>query len=282
MVHIRLLIIALFTALILPSCVSYNEMLFFQDNPKLLVEEKTMTGQRMAYYQNYLFERYKIRPYDNLFIKINTLDNSISTLDFINETQTSGGGLALGPAELHLTSYTVDGGGFVEIPLLGKVSVVGKTINEIKLALSEALQKQMATGENGAAITNFRVKLSNFRVSVLGEVNQPGIKFIFNDKLTLLQALGHGGGLTNYANGKRVKLIRETEKGIESHMIDLTKLDILTSDLYFMLPNDIIYVEPLKAKAFSINGQSVSIVLSAISVTTLVASIIIQLQNGNN
>lgn len=271
MLRLFLLIVATFFALSFPSCVSHEDMVYLRDDPSRIGTGPGGSAANQAYYNTYLAEQYLIKPEDNLFIRMNNFqDNS---LNFFNANSLTTG-IALGPAELYLSSYTVDRQGYIEVPLLGKILVSGKTLNQVKAEIDQTLKPQM---EYASAT----VKLANFRVSVLGEVTQPGVKFIYNEKLTLPEALGYAGGLTQYANTRRVKVLRETANGVTTLPIDLGDNNFASHPGYFLMPNDVIYIEPLKAKALNVNSQTISIILSAISVTTLVANIIVQTQNNN-
>ncbi|WNJ19769.1 polysaccharide biosynthesis/export family protein [Pontibacter sp. G13] len=218
-----------------------------------------------------LRQPYKIRPYDNLTIKVNV--NEESTIDFLNQNLSS---VSSGESDLFFKGYTVDDSGNVDLPLLGSINVQGLTTEQIK----DSLDAKYADHYNQVTTT---VKLSNFRVTMLGEFMQPGVHYVFEEKLTLLQAVGMAGGMTEFANATRVKILRETESGkIKKAYLNLGSTDVLESEYFFLRPNDVVYIEPYKAKGFQVNAATLSLALTAVSLVTVMANLAVTLMNTNN
>ena len=176
-------------------------------------------------------------------------------------------------ASIYLNSYTVTKEGTIQLPLIGKMTVAGKNTLEIKAELDELLKPHIR-------LPSSSVKLANFRVTVLGEVNNAGVHYIYNDYGTLFEALGFAGDLTEFADRKRIKLIRETETGPQTVYLNLTQPGLISSPYYYLRPNDVIYVEPVQARATNINARTTSIVISAVSVATLIANVIVNSRNN--
>jgi len=109
------------------------------------------------------------------------------------------------------------------------------------------------------------VKLVNFDVAVIGEVNSPGNFTVYRDQLNIFQAIGLAGGLKEFGNPKRVKLIRQTQTGSNMFEIDLTDNKILSSSNFYLMPNDIIYVEPLNSKSTAYRTFPYSLILVSLS-----------------
>jgi polysaccharide export outer membrane protein len=114
------------------------------------------------------------------------------------------------------------------------------------------------------------VKLVSFKITVLGEVNSPGYRYIFNNQATILEGLGLAGDLSENGNRKRIKLVRQVPTGSEVVMVDLTDPKILTSKYYYLMPNDVIYVEPLRAQSKRSNLALMTLFFSAVTTTVLV------------
>ena len=114
------------------------------------------------------------------------------------------------------------------------------------------------------------VKLVNYRISVLGEVDNPGTFIIENKQINILQAVAQAGGTTNFGNLQKVKLVRQTLTGSELYYIDLTDNGVLQSDQYYLLPNDFVYIEPLNSKSFTFQNFPYSLFLSTISTAAIV------------
>jgi polysaccharide export outer membrane protein len=168
---------------------------------------------------------------------------------------------------LFINGYTVSDSGYIEIPILGKVLIAGKTMDE---AISSIRKRADQFLKDATVI----VKLISFKVSVIGEVNRPGTYNNFNSQLTVLEAVSMAGDITDYGDRKRVLVLRPSAEGTRSFRLDLTSKNILTSDGFFLLPNDIIYVEPIKNKTFRINMPTISLAFTSISTLILVLNFI--------
>ena len=114
------------------------------------------------------------------------------------------------------------------------------------------------------------VKLVSFKFSVLGEVGRPGTYSNFNNQLTVLEAISMAGDITDFGNRRQVLVLRPTKEGTKTFRLNLTDISILTSDGFFLLPNDIVYVEPIKSKMLKINLSTISLLLTGISTLILI------------
>ena len=171
--------------------------------------------------------------------------------------------------------YLVDGNGDIDFPILGKLHVAGLT----RLQLTDMI-KQRLIDEDLIKDPIVTVQFLNYKVSVMGEVNRPGSFNISGDRITLLEALSMAGDLTIYGRRDRVAVIREKDGKRTILMHDLRSSDIFNSPCYYLQQNDIVYVEPNKAKAeqTDINqNKSVGVWLSAASILVSIASLIVTL-----
>ena len=237
----------LLAAIGLSGCISHPDMAYMQD-PTFLEP-----------YLNYRTEKYLVREYDNLIIRINSMDPEVSAV--MNQAQadvrlTDPRGL------LYFSSYTVAEDGTVLLPLLGSIVVKGKTLSEIAENLVELMKAY-------DVFSTVSVKLADFKVTILGEVKSPGVKYYYSSKLTVFQALGMAGDLTPYGNRREVKLIRETDMGTVIIPLDLTRTDLIESDYYFLRPEDVIYIEPVKARSFQLNKSNVELVTGVFTTVLL-------------
>ncbi len=231
---------------LLASCVSKKDLVYFQD-----AETDTSVETNI--------QPLTIEVNDVLSIKISAAD-PLAAIPY-NPSNTSG--VSINNMDvMKMQGYLVSQEGFVTIPVLGKVNVKGKTVENV-----EWLIKNMLESEGHLTDPSVSVRVLNPKVTVLGEVKNPGTYSYTEQQISLPQALGYAGDLT--INGRRedVTLIRE-EKGMRTVMkIDMTKSDFFTSPYYYVRQNDIIYVSPNKAKVFSSTVVgSVATVLSAASV----------------
>lgn len=171
--------------------------------------------------------------------------------------------------------YLVDTNGDIDFPILGKLHVAGLT----RLQLTDLI-KQRLIEEDLIKDPIVTVQFLNYKVSVMGEVNRPGSFNISGDRITLLEALSMAGDLTIYGRRDRVAVIREKDGKRTILFHDLRSADIFNSPCYYLQQNDIVYVEPNKAKAgqSEINqNKSVGVWLSAASILVSIASLIVTL-----
>ena len=238
---------ALLMAMLFASCVPQKKMLY--------LKEAQMAAENQSI--NYVNERsvnYRLQPGDNLYIRfVNILDERNSALlnSSVSQSYSS-------DASIYLQSYTIDEEGFIEMPLVGKIELLNLTVDEAKERLQTELDKYINQ-------TTIIVKLSNFNLTVLGEVNRPGMYKVYQSQINLFEAISLAGNMTNFAKNDEVKIIRQTDNGSEILTVDMGSADILTSPYYYLKPNDIIYVEPLKIKQWGFTTFPYSTVLSVVS-----------------
>ncbi len=182
--------------------------------------------------------------------------------------QNAGGG-STGSLQLELTTgYFVDDAGYIDFPVLGAIYVGGLTLSEVKRKVVE----QLAAGYLKDPVVNIR--FLNFKVTVLGEVNAPGLLRLSNKRVTLLEALGIAGDLTTYANRTNVLVMRE-DGGVRTFArLNLQSQDIFSSPYYYLEQNDVIYVEPIEARVATVADPLQRIVGYASATLSLVSLIV--------
>lgn len=244
----RLSLIAVIGALAFSSCVSQKKV--------LLLKELQMAEQNKSIeYQNERSLNYKIQPGDNLYIKaINIIDERNSNVLNGETSRYSMGS----DASIYLNSYTVNEQGYLDYPLTGMVQVKNLTVEQAKDKLQTELSKFIKE-------TALIVKLSNFDLTIIGEVAKPGKYKVYQSEISLLEAIAMAGNFTNFSKTSNVKIVRRTNNGSEVIVVDLGKADILSSPYYYLKPNDIVYVEPLKIKRWGFSTFPYSTVLSILS-----------------
>lgn len=170
-----------------------------------------------------------------------------------------------------LQIYQVENDGNINFPILGKLQVAGMTKSEMEDFIVEKLRKYIKE-----EIPTVIVRLINYKFSVIGEVARPGQYISANNKVNIFEALAQAGDLTIYGKRENVKLIRENNEGERTTVtLDLTKSDIINSSYYYLEQNDIVYVEPNKAKGRSSNiGSATTVWLTVTSILVSVASLI--------
>ncbi len=238
---------ALLMAMLFASCVPQKKMLY--------LKEAQMAAENQSI--NYVNERsvnYKLQPGDNLYIRfVNILDERSAVLlnSSVSQTYSS-------DASIYLQSYTLDEEGRIEMPLVGKIELLNLTVDEAKDRLQTELDKYINQ-------TTIIVKLSNFNLTVLGEVNRPGMYKVYQSQINLFEAISLAGNMTQFAKNDQVKIVRQTDNGSEIYTVDMGSAEILSSPYYYLKPNDIIYVEPLKIKQWGFTTFPYSTVISILS-----------------
>lgn len=242
-------------ALGLTACNVYRTVPYFRNIP---ADSTTYTQGRMI--PTVAYQALKVKPDDLLGITISTLDNSTAVLTEAATRQQGTPGAAMAPQAG--SSFLVSAAGTVELPLLGTLQVSGLTTEQVK----ELVQAKAATYYKNPVVS---IRVMNFKVTVLGEVGHPGTYFVNGEKATLLDALGLAGDLTIYGNRQNVLLLRDSEGKQKSVRFNLNDGQALSSPYLYLQQNDVVYVEPRKAKAAANNAaraQTIAIVGSVISV----------------
>lgn len=203
------------------SCITRKDISYFQDIGDSLSRE-TITQDFEAV----------IQPGDLLSIHVTSLSKEASS--FFNVVGEDSD-------QQVANTYLVDADGEIEIPLIGAVTVSGKTTQEAKAEIKERLGKYLV----GPTVN---VRIRNFTVTILGEVEHPGVYTIPNEKITLVEALGLAGDMTIFARRVNVLVIREEAGERLFVKLDLTSKQFFESEYYYLHSNDVVYVEPGKGK----------------------------------
>jgi polysaccharide export outer membrane protein len=232
-------------AILLSSCIPMKRIRYLQDPEE---SETARTDFKKPKPIEYL-----VHKGDNLYVKINSLDEKS------NYFQKSGNiDNYYSESGIYLNSYTVNDSGYVEFPLIGKIMVNNLTIEQIQKNLQVRVNEYL---KNTVVI----VKLANFRVSMLGEFKNPGKYVIYQDKINIFEAIAMAGDMTDFAKRNNVLLVRQSEKGVKTYRLNMNDNSLLESDFYYLMPNDLVYVEPVKGKPFAFSEFPYVLILSTIT-----------------
>jgi polysaccharide export outer membrane protein len=193
-----------------------------------------------------------IQPYDYLYIKIYSLDEKTNSIFNGNEQ-------SLNQNE-ELISYSVNSKGYINFPFIGDIYVKDLTIDKAKVMIEKELNNYLTN-------ISVRLRFVGNKITVLGEVKMPGNHSFYDEKITVFQALGLAGDIADFGDKTQVKIIREINNIITYQYVDLTRKDIVSTDYYYMLPNDIIIVDPVKAKYRAMHNYNVVYLLTTITTT---------------
>ena len=238
--------------LILASCSSYKQVPYLQDPAVVNAIQEVQP----------LYDA-KIMPKDLLTITVNTTDPeaaapfNLTVQSSINAARTTT--LTQQPT---LQQYLVNNEGNIDFPVLGTLHIGGLTKSEAEDLIREKLKPYL---RETPIVT---VRMTNYKISVLGEVARPGTFTVSNEKVNVLEALAMAGDMTIWGMRNNVKLVREDATGKrEIVYLDLNRADIVTSPYYYLQQNDIIYVTPNETKSKNSDiGQSTSLWFSATSI----------------
>ena len=216
----------------------------------------------------------KIMPKDLLTITVNTTDpEAAAPFNLTVQTPANVSRSTSLTSQATLQQYLVSNEGTIEFPVLGLLHISGLTKSEAENLICEKL------GDYLKETPIVTVRMTNYKISVLGEVANPGMFTINNEKVNIFEALALAGDLTIWGMRDNVKLIRENADG-KRHIItlNLNKSNILTSPYYYLQQNDIIYVTPNKVKAMNSEvGQSTSLLISGTSILISILGVILNL-----
>lgn len=243
-----LVIYTLFLVLLFSSCASKEDVVYFQDAGSFesLVDKNRFNP--------------KFKVDDLVSIHISTLNPEASSPFNLFRGTVEGG---IKPEQV---DYLVDEAGEIDFPVIGKVKIAGLTPEELRITLREKLSEFLKD-----PIINIRLK--NFSVTVLGEVNRPGTYPVVGEKITILEALGLAGDMTIKGKRKNVMVIRDFDGAKVYTRIDLTQKEALKSPVFYLTQNDVVYVEPNRSAitASSLdNRASIAVSIASLLITSTV------------
>lgn len=262
----RTLLHLLLISLISASCVSSKKMIYLQGADSLQNNPQKVE-------QNF---ELKIQPDDQLAISISSKDKEL--IEPFNNNTLIGSGSTIGGnnqsnIQAGIAYFQVDKSGYIDFPVFGKLKVAGLTRTEFAKVLTDKLINQDYIKDPMVS-----VKIMSFKVTVIGEVKNPGVQNITGERLTLLEALGMAGDLLPSGRRENIMVLREEGETRKTYSVDITSgYDILNSPCYYLQQNDVVYVEP--NSAIRVKGSATLSTLTAtaslISVLASLVSIII-------
>lgn len=216
---------------------------------------------------------YRIQSNDVLSITIKAIDPKlVAIFNPTNDSESAG----KSESELYFDGFTVDDHGNIRVPILGEVNVIGYTVEEVRIKLEKQLLAEYFKSEANIFVT---VKLAGFRYTINGEIAAPGTKTLFQDHVTIMEAIANSGDITMTGNRKAVTVIRKSPTGMQMHDLDLTDINVMQSPYYYLQPNDYVYVKPLKQKSWGTGKTGLESLTTIITLLSLVTTTFILLKN---
>ena len=202
---------------------------------------------------------YKIQPRDVLYITIKAMAPDGSIKDFLSSMGNIGINIGQGDAGAFI-GFNVNPEGYITLVPIGQIKVSGFTLEETRKMLQDTTEKVFKN-------SIVECKLLSFKFTVIGEVKAPGAYVNYNNYLTVIEAIGRSGGVSDLGNRNRILVVRPMDKGTKTYRINLQDKNILSSEAYFLLPNDVVIVEPMKQKIFNMNLPTISFIISTFTGT---------------
>lgn len=258
--------------LLLASCTSQKNLIYFQnDDLKSDNQPDTMLYKYENGYTNSSPE-YKLQPHDMIYVQIySSLDNT--SLALFQSTGQNPNTLQGSDNTLYLTSYEVDNDGNIDLPTIGKINVLGMTIEEAQNAIKQKAEEF----SEGITVT---CRMVTFRIKVAGEVNNPGIYTFYQPSVNIFDALLAAGDLTYYGNRQKVRIVRKSETEDAIYTLDIRKASVMKNKNYYLRPGDIVYVEPNKnTKTLQTINPPLTTITSSLSLIASVVAIIVSINN---
>ena len=236
------------SVIIFASCTQYKKIVYLQN-------EEAKDSVKVA-----AIEKYRLNPGDLLHIKVYSPDPSINSMFNFESDQARSN---YNDISLYLSGFQLDDDSNIELPVIGKISLMGKTMAEARQAISDSVDSYI----NDATVMS---KLLSYRVTVLGEVNNTGIVNVYRHHSTIFDVLSTVGDINSLGDRRRVEVLRQEGLVKKKYIVDLTKLEAMSSPVYNVYPGDIIYVRPLRAKIFRENIPIITLSLTTITTFLLI------------
>lgn len=177
-----------------------------------------------------------------------------------------GGAGGLGSDPLYMNGYSLDEAGMVEIPRIGKVKIAGLTEEDAKNLVQDKINSFFKDD------VFVRLRIAGIRYTTLGEFNRVGVQIIYKNRATIFDALANSGETTLLGKKNQLFLIRQYGDGVKIHQINLNDRALLASPFFFIQPNDILYMEPMKIRQF---GSADNLTSSLALIGGILASILL-------
>ena len=248
----RILYLLFLIGFLFTSCVPTQDLIYLQKKDK-------STEQVVQRVYN---KPYRLQVNDIINIDVKAIDSKLvgifntSSSDQLNSSEQG----------LYLKGYSIDDHGEIRMPVLGKLTALGFTTEELREKIEKQLLEDHFTKEAGIFVS---VRMAGFRYTVNGEVQSPGSKIIFKDNINILEAVANSGDITVTGDRKDVKVIRQYPQGSETFSIDLTDEKAMQSPCFNLQPNDYIYIKPLKQKTWGTGKTGIESLGTIITILSL-------------
>jgi polysaccharide export outer membrane protein len=241
------ILLTLLLIILLGSCNSYKRLTYLQD----IGRESDTLYQKQK-------ETYRLQPADILYVRIITMDEEINKYFNPLLLQGSGNISQMQTENLYLMGFEVQNEGYIEMPILKKIYVQGLSLTEAQDSIASVAYRFLKDPQ-------VIVKMHTFQFTILGEVKTPGLKEYGTSEMNILEAIALAGDITYNGNRENIVIMRPGQDNYQVRRLDLTDKNLVGSDQFYIQPNDIIYVEPLRSTLFRETTSDYMFFVSAIS-----------------
>jgi polysaccharide biosynthesis/export protein len=235
----------LLTLLLATSCTTQKKLAYLNNLPE--------TGGVETFAMD--IPDYRIQYRDILYITIKAMTPDGSINDYLSSFARTGGAFTQSEAGQYLYGFDVTSTGNILLPVIGPLKVSGSTLEEVRAIVQSGANKHF----NNSIV---ECKLLSYKFTVIGEVKAPGTFINYNNYLTVLEAIGRAGGINDFGRRDKILVVRPVEGGTKTFTLNLQDKSILSSEAYFLLPNDVVIVEPESKKIFNLNLPTYSFIIT--------------------
>lgn len=239
-------LIGLLTVLLF-SCTPQRKLVYLQGDPAVLQDSSVFTMT--------------VQPGDILLIQLNTVNPEAFPAIGLLSANIEGNDTR----SAYEKGIVVDVNGKLSLPYIGELHVSGFTIPQVRDSITLRFKQYI---DEPVVV----VKKISFKITLLGEFNRPGLYYVPNEQITLLEALALAGDLNNYADRTCLRIIRRSGSGSIEIPIDLTSKTAVTGSTKFILPDDVIYAQPTRKKAFTAITPATAVITSLLTAVALIAT----------
>lgn len=258
------LYLLLIISVLFSSCISTKDLIYLQK------KNNSQDDTSIAVVES---KPYRLQTNDVLSITIKAIDPKLVA---IFSPSNDGGAGGKSESGLYFDGFTVDDHGNIRVPVLGELNVIGYTLDEIRVRVEKQLLAEYFNKEANIFVT---VKLAGLRYTINGEIGGPGTKTLFQDQVTIMDAIANSGDITITGNRKAVTVMRKTPTGVQMHDLDLTDINVMKSPYYYLQPNDYIYIKPLKQKTWGTGKTGIESLGTIITLLSLATTTFLLLKN---
>lgn len=233
--------------LLLSSCTPQRKLVYLQGDPAVLSDSSVFTMT--------------VQPGDILLVQLNTVNPEAFPAIGLLSANIEGNDTR----SAYEKGIVVDADGNLSLPYVGTIHVMGMTIPQVRDAITQRFKRYI---DEPVVV----VKKLSFKITLLGEFNRPGLYYVPNEQITLLEALALAGDLNNYADRTCLRIIRKSGNGSIEIPIDLTSKTSVTGPSKFIQPDDVIYAQPTRKKAFTAITPATAVITSLLTAVALIAT----------